>query len=498
MSNLTQDTLALMKEAQQKSMDAAPEPLAKAWTQASSAISGITAYDLEGPAKSLVPVITPLRNRIPRVGGGTGIQANWRAVTGVNVNNAGIAVSEGNRGVVQAVSTKDYIAAYKGIGLEDYVTFEADLAAQGFEDLKGLAAMNLLRALMIGEEKMILGGNASLALGTTPTPSLTASASGGSLATGTLSVICVALTLDGYLASSVAAGLPLSGNRTLADGTVESYNQGTAQKSANATVSVTGPTGSVAATVAAVNGAVAYAWFWGASGSETLGAITTINSVAIAATATGTQLASAGFASDFSQNPRAYDGLFSQVMAAGSNAYVAVQPSGTAGAGTPLTADGEGGIVEIDAALRSFWDNFRLTPTDIYVSSQEQMNISKKILQGGTSTAQRFTFTVNQGAIAGGVMVRSYLNKFTQDGAAEIPIRLHPNMPPGTVLLYSDTIPYPLSNVANVLQIRTRRDYYQLEWPIRTRRYEYGIYADEVLQLYFPPAFGVIRNIGNG
>lgn len=490
----TERTLELIKEAQ-ASPDAS---FTKAYTQSASPTSGLTAYDLEAGAKTLFPVLTPLRNRLPRIGGGAGTQANWRSITGVNIQNAGIGVSEGNRGVVQAISTQDNVAAYKGIGLEDYVTFEADYAAQGFDDLRGLAAMNLLRALMIGEEKLILGGNNSLALGITPTPTASASTSGGTLAAGTYNVYCVALTMDGYLASSVAAGLPLSGNRTLADGTVETYNQGTAQKSAAASQATTGSTSTISASVAAVNGAVAYAWFWGTAGNETLGAITTINSVLITAPAVGTQNIAAGFAGDNSRNSLVFDGLLSQVMRPGSNAYVYTMSTATAGQGTPLTADGAGGIVEIDTALKAFWDNFRLSPTDIYVSSQEQINISKKILSGSSSAAQRFTFTVDQGAIAGGVMVRSYLNKFSLAGAQEIPIRLHPNLPAGTILFYSDGIPYPLSNVANVLQIKTRRDYYQLEWPIRSRRYEYGVYADEVLQCYFPPAFGVIRNIANG
>ena len=491
----TARTLELIKEAQ---ASPAPYPFSKAYLESTSATSGLTYYDLEAGAKTLYPVLTPLRNRIPRTGGGAGIQANWRSITGVNVQNAGIGVSEGNRGVVQAITTQDNVAAYKGIGLEDYVTFEADYAAKGFDDLRGLAAMNLLRALMIGEEKLLIGGNNSLSLGTTPTPTTSTATSGGGLAAATYNVYCVALTMDGYLASSVAGGLPLWGSRTLADGTTESYNQGTAQKSAAASQATTGSTSTISASVSAVNGAVAYAWFWGTSGNELLGAITTINSVTIAAEAGGTQNVSAGFASDYSANSLVFDGMLSQIMKSGSNAYVHTMATGTAGSGTPLTSDGAGGIVEIDAALRAFWDNYRLSPTDIYVSSQEQANISAKILSGTTSSAQRFTFTVDQGAIAGGVMVRSYLNKFSLDGAQEIPVRLHPNLPAGTLLFYSDGIPYPLSNVGNVLQVRTRQDYYQLQWPVRSRRYEYGVYADEVLQCYFPPAFGVIRNIANG
>ena len=45
---------------------------------------------------------------------------------------------------------------------------------------------------------------------------------------------------------------------------------------------------------------------------------------------------------------------------------------------------------------------------------------------------------------------------------------------------------------------RTRREYHQIEWPLRSRKYEYGVYVDEVLQHFFPPALGVISNITAG
>lgn len=496
-ANVTQETLKLIKAALQTAAPLDPE-LAKAWAQAGSAISGLTYYDLEPGAKLLYPVLTPLRNKLPRVSGKGGIQANWRAITGINTSNAGIGVSSGNRGMVMAHTTADYLAAYKGIGLEDNVDFEAQYSGGDFDDVRARASESTLRGLMIGEEKMLLGGNTSLALGTTGTPTLVASASGGTLGTQTLSVICVALTLDGYLGSSVAGGLPLSGNRILADGTIEAYNQGTAQKSAAATVSVTGATGSVAASVAAQNGAVAYAWYWGVGGSELLGALTTINSVSITANATGTQNASAGFTADKSQCAQSFDGLLAQICKPGSNAYVKTMATGTAGTGTPLTSDNAGGIVEIEAALQSFWDNYRLAPTKIWVSSQEMNNIGKKILAGNSSAAQRFVFTTTQDGIKGGIIVREYLNKFVPNGMTTIPIEIHPNLPAGTLLFETEGLPYNLSNVSSVLQVRARQDYYQIDWPLRTRKWEFGVYADEVLQCYFPPAFGIITNIGNG
>jgi hypothetical protein len=71
-------------------------------------------------------------------------------------------------------------------------------------------------------------------------------------------------------------------------------------------------------------------------------------------------------------------------------------------------------------------------------------------------------------------------------------------MPACTLLLRTELLPNPLSGVGNSMQIRTRQAYYQIEWPLRSRRYEYGVYADEVLQRHFPPALGMISNIGNG
>lgn len=469
-----------------------PEALAKStFTQSGSATTGLTFYDLEAGAKFLYPVLTPLRNEIPRVSGKGGIQANWKAVTGINTSGIRVGVSAGNRGAVMAVSVADYAAAYKGIGIEDSVDFEAQYAGQGFEDIRALAAKVGLEALMIAEELLLLGGNGTVALGTTPSPSNTASITGGALAAATYSVICVALTLEGYVNSSVAAGIPTSITRTNADASTDTFGGGSAQKSAAVTAVVaSGSAGSIVSTVAAVRVAVAYAWYWGAAGAEALGAITTVNKVTITAAAGGTQLASALPASDNSANNLVFDGLLTQAMKAGSNAYYRSLN------GAALTADGAGGIVEIDAALQSFWDNYKLTPDTIWVSSDSALKISQLIMAGNANGAYRIVVNVENGIIAGGVMVATYLNRFSMGGANILKVRIHPNMPAGMLFFHTLKLPYPVSGVGNVVQVRTRQEYYQIEWPLRTRKYEYGVYADEVLQNYFPPSMGVIANIG--
>src|ERR1700744_2039229 len=97
------ETLDALKKAQ-----GSPMYLAKAstYTQPGSPISGNTFYDLEEGAKLLYPVLTPLRNPMPRVSGKGGIQANWLGVIAINPQQVSAGVSSGNRGGMIAVTTK--------------------------------------------------------------------------------------------------------------------------------------------------------------------------------------------------------------------------------------------------------------------------------------------------------------------------------------------------------------------------------------------------------
>jgi hypothetical protein len=500
--NPTAETIELLKSA--KVLDAAE--LAKAGIMIAQ---GLVAYDLEPAAKKLYPLITPLRNSITRVGGGVGTAVHWMSVTGININRLSPGVSEGHRGGAVTLSTTPKVAAYKTLGHESFVTFEAEEASLPGTDNRALAILTTLQSLMQSEEMVLLGGNGDLALLQTPTPNpLQDVLTGGALAPATTyTVYCVALTLEGFLAASVAGGIPINISRTNADGSVDLYGGGSAQASAASTITTASDgnsTHGIKATVAPVNGAVGYAWFWGpTAGSQLLGAVTTINSVLILAAAAGTQNVSALPATDNSVNTLLFDGLIYQICTPGSGAYVYTMATGTPGTGTPLTSDGAGGIVEINAALEAFWNNYRLSPDIMYVNAQELLNITNKVIAGGGVPLFRFNVDAQAGGVAdvtltAGAVIGTYLNKFTMGGGQLVRIMLHPNLPPGTILFRCERIPYPLTDVTNVIQVKTRREYYQIEWPLRTRQWESGVYYSGVLQNYFPPAFGMITNIGNG
>jgi hypothetical protein len=462
--------------------------ITKSFTQG----TGLVAYDLEAPAKLMVPVLTPLRNMTPRVKSNAGDTATrWKAITAINTSNIHAGVSEGNRGAVISDSVADLTASYIGLGLENTATFESDYAAESFDDVKARAVQNLLNSLMIKEEDTLLGGNSSVALGTTPTPTAAKAAGTGPVA-GTYKVICVALTYDGYRRSSLANGVVQQISRTNADSSSDTINGGAAQKSAASADVITETTNltincAVGETVA---GAVAWAWYIGASGSERLQAITTTRSYTQStALNTTSQLASALASADYSrQNGYAFDGFLYSAF----NTASAYKRS----LGGTLTADGKGGVEQINDVLGAYWDNLKLQPDAIWCNRQQVNDITAKCVGSATSPF-RFNLTAGtaQGSLVGGGKVTEYQSPVD---SSVIPINIHPNMPAGTMLFTVKNLPYALNNVGDVFRLKARREYYQIEWPLRTRKYEYGCYVDEVFQHYFPVSLGILNNITAG
>jgi hypothetical protein len=510
MFNPTAETLALTRQALSKGLTRE-----EALKKGVSVSTGLVYYDLQAPAKNLYPVITPLRNSIPRVGRpvGYGDSAKWKQITSITGSGYDAMgwVPEGQRSGTMSYTSTQKAAAYMTIGEEDYATYEAIQAAIGFENIESTDSLRTLQKMMLKEEIAILGGNGGgVQLGTPGQPSLSAAGSGATLPSlSPYSVIVVALTLEGYLNSSLGNGVATTKTITGADGSNFVLNGGSSNKSTNQTQNVSlGQT--LSATVTPIQGAVAYAWFVGAVGSETLQAITTINSATFSAPLTGGQQPATAITQDNSSNSGlAFDGLLTQAFNTQNLAYVATQATGTAGTGTPLTSSGRGSVNEIDTMLQSMWNTYQISPTVLYVNAQELKNITSKVLGTGTSSLLRYETGADNGiisAMASGT-IEYYFNPFGGSGAekgrtggVKMPILVHPKVPPGTVLAYAEQLPtwYQNNEVPNVAEVITREDYHRIDWPPRTRKREYGVYAQEVLAVYATFGLGVITNIGNG
>lgn len=501
--------------------------LAKADTV--STATNLVWYDLRPVVQMLYPFkeLIPLVSRLPRVPGDGGTAVHWKRIVGVNVGNVGIGVSEGNRGARIAVTEQDQLATYKTLGLEGSATFQARWASKNLNpEALGVAVQATLRSTMIGEEQTVILGNASTPLGQTPTPTLSAAGSTGNWgATVTVYVICVALSGSGwqgytaYNSTTGTGGVPGLVSKVNVGGSTDTYGGGSSMPSTETSISSVTSSQIVTATVTAVVGAVAYAWYVGtASGAETLAGITSSNKVTFSKNpGTTTQPITAlkvgtGY-QDNSTNQYVFDGVLSQIYGsvtggapgtsmttnpslpsvstgtlsinANSGALTLTMNSGNTG----LSINGQN-VTEFDIFLQAAWDQYKVSFDRILMSSTDLLSMGA-FFNSTNTTDYHFIAAADatSGRIVAGRRITTYMNKVTN---RPLDIDVHPNVPPGTVIFWSDRIPYELAGVANVLELHTRQDYYQMEWPITQMRYEFGVYVDEVLIGYFMPAFGVI------
>lgn len=518
LTGLTQETLEQMRE-----------PMLKAVTTTGyTTATGLVGFELEAPAKFLVSVLSPFRNRITRKMAPVGSKnANWRAITAINAGNASPFVGFGSPGSVLQTTEQDYFAPYQPIAQGDTVQMDAQMLARGFDDLRAASGIRLLYSMMRDEDKTLLGGQA-FALQTPGAPTVTTATTGGSIAQTTAVHFVVAVrTVEGYYfnlsnAAGTAAGTAAGGGTvTSADGTATTPTDGLSTHTAQATV-------------AYVPGAVAYDWYCAANTTAYWFVGTTTTNVSPVITALpsadatnptvgiprltaaraggGNNIRTGGAAFvDTSADSNAFNGLLASCVADISNAGAQVQ-RGTANSSGAYFAslDGakftgvQGTVQEIDNALLSIYNNFQISPTRMYLNAQQHYDASSAMVKSGTFNTflQGADMDFRQGA-TGGIFLTKYINK----AANGFPIEMEtePNLPPGVIVLISEVIPYPQSEVNAVFEVETQQEYTQLEYAMNRGtgttggpRYDVEVRAIETFKNYFPAGCGVIHNIAPG
>ena len=520
--NFSEETLALIKGLRK---DNTTTGIAQA--------TGLNFYYLEPQAKNIYPVFYPILASTPRTNpmfngmkvGGTAV--NWKAIVGIDQGGYP-GTSEGNRNAFMNITERDFSAPFKFLGKDTQVSFQAQQMGLGFDDNIALAQLSLLNALLNDEERMMLYGNSGdsghggangYVLGTTPTPVLaqnTDSTTGQLPANSYNYVFCVALTPWGVqMASSTGVGLPYL--RTNADGSTDTINGGTAIVSlvSNGPIVTDSTHTSLSASVAAVRGAVGYAWYLAQNVSPTTAnaffsqisstpsaKLTVYNNTYQAANAQSTTVggAAGNLTNDHSYNNLDFDGLLTWTF----NYSTSVQPSywkDLGGAG--FTANGDGSIAEFEAVMDYLWQNYKITIDKIYVGGNLIDSISKAILtaSGGGTAAQRLNFNMDEGGrITGGVKVVQYRSKYSTTGAAKVlDVITHPWLPNGVV--YFDLInnPYPAAgnSIPAVRRIVSLEDHFSIKWPYRKLQHEMGVYCFETMEHYIPFGTAVLTGCAN-
>lgn len=486
---------------------------------------GFNFYDLRGPVELLYPFYTPFRNFTPRPAPpntGVGTAAHWQRITQPGYAYPG--VPEAQRAQITTPNMVPAIATYKEFGKENQVTYTAEFAGEGFNDNLATERLDGLLGLFLAEEAQILNGNGGngtgsngFQLGTGPTPVVVDSALTGTLTPGGhITVWCVALSAManpqnpqyGYFNAplTVAGGLTPTFQYN-APGTNLPINiaGGTSIISAESNVHVVPASGSCAVSAPAKKGAMGgYAWFVSNNDSPTtanayLYAITPYPSVTVlAAPNSGYQSASqfvaAGGNVDESANPYDMDGLFAWAVQYGQ--WQDLQ-------GASLTSQANGKVLEVENMLQTLFTLFQTGVDEIWGDLIAVECLDNAVRYGGTS-ATGFQFIANrdgQGNLLGGFLVSGYLSRYAVAnplGAGVLPIRIHPMIPPGTLLFNIRTVPpgYSHSRLPYIYGMLVQRDYYGIEWPPVFRAWNFGTYVHEVLAHKFPGLLGVITGIG--
>lgn len=457
----------------------------------------ITGIDLEGPSKSLFPVLSPWRNQVPRVSAPIGAKAaQWKAITGINVTNQSIFMGWGAPGGQVTTTEQDYAAYYMPISLGDTVQWDAEDLARGYDQLRAGGGVRLLYALMIKEDQGLLGAS-NVPLNTPAAPTLTAANTGGSIAASTaVTVAAAARTLVNYF----------DGGGTVLGPTANiNVPAGTATNSVSAALN------------GGVRGAVAYDWYVNGSyyATTTLPLIT-ITSMPTADQALtnlawlgGATPTAASRATDSSANPNAFNGLLTTLFADfNSQAPGQIQagqgiPSGAFFAnlnGATLTPNA-GGCLEIDNELQNMWDYHRISPTAMLCNSQQARDITRKVISsGGAYTLFQPDNVEQRRSVVGGTYLETYLNPAV--GGQPIDIRVMPHIPPGTIVFISERLPFPDTEIDQVFEVETQREYSQIEYamsrnpgPSGGPRYDFEVRAIECFKNYYPGGCAVISGI---
>lgn len=452
--------------------------------------TGLVPFDLEAPAKYLAPRPTPLRNKLPREKG-QGTARRFKRITGITGSGTGgvgvfhPGINETtqnnfaptgasnalylNRGAKISYAGDDKIVPYFEFGVSDSVTFAAQYAGQGFQDVRALSAQSLLYSSMLLEERMLLMGRGtnSAFSGALAAPAITitlrAPAAGETAITGAGTNIYVKATSDAgdfgqSVLSSVASVAASAG--TVADVKITSTVTGAVG------YRVYSGTGSSAPADSAL-------WYDGRTGSRTYTIQGAFPSSGVAASSA---------ASDTSAYANGYDGILPTVL--GANSGYVKDINGSFNATSPGS--------EFQVLFASLYDSVKADPDEILFNGTDRKNLSE-LLKNNNSTNYRLQIQQDE---VGNAVIGSVITAIQNEVTGKVtPMTVHPWMPQGNAAVLSYSLPIPDSQVSNVWSVVNVQDYMGINWPVIDFQYQMSSYWQGTFVCYAPAWNGAITGI---
>lgn len=458
--------------------------LAKDWSlpgtlSQSANAATLTPYDLEAPAKLLVPRLTPLRNGMPRTKG-QGTAREFRVIDGFsNTGFGGVAdkspfmdsqtdvgtPSFGSlqlrRGQKIEYASHNESVGYVEMSLSDQVNWVSHFAGQGFQDIRSLSQTALLWAHLGGEERAILYGRGPSANGyagaiDAPVIGAAKADTGGTITAGTYPVVVTAV---GGFGESVI-----------------SNNPGIVVTAATSTITVN--------VTSAPAGALAYRLYVGTAG----GNVTTakLQTEFVGHSVTVTSLSTTGAtnpgATDTSVQARGYDGFLTVQSDPARTGYFKDLNAG-------LSAENPGD--EFQAAFLSLWQSVKADPDHIWCDGGTA-KVLGDLLKTNNSSSYRLQLNGDGHGHFLGSTVTGIENQVTRK---MVPFNVHPWMPAGNALIRSETLPIPDSHVGATAEVISVQEYMSVDWPPVQFTWDASTYWYGTLVHYAPKWSGLISGI---
>lgn len=463
--------------------------------------TGLVPFDLEAPAKLLVPRQTPLRNLLPR-GKGQGTARQFKRVLGwtnsgvggvgdamafMNSESASTAFGPINlrRGSKINYASDSKTVAYVEQGFSDMVTWKAQFAGQGFQDIRSLSQTALLWATMGAEERALLYGRGASgngyagAVAAPAAPTTATATTGGTIPTATYLVVLTTRAGGGESVVSASASQATTGSTS--------------------TITVTPPASAPA-------GALGYNVYVGTSAGTYFyqGTTTTWSPITLTSYSTATAQAPAA---DTSANANGYDGFLTVLLDPAQSGYVH-NFNGAAGGvvfdGSGATPAGVGDQPFQDAFAALYGstvqpgggvgqDKRLADPDEIWVDGQIRAALGTWLKRNASSTAYRLALTEDQ---ASGATIGSVVNGvYNQTTGKMLEFNVHPYMPLGCAIIRSRSLPVPDSEVSNTSEVINVQDYMSVEWPVVQFTYDQSTYMYGTLVHYAPGWSGAITGL---
>jgi hypothetical protein len=461
-------------------------------------IYGLVPFDLLAPSRLIYPMYTVFRNKLPRPQG-QGTSRIEKVFTGISGSQTG------GQGVVD-ISVPELVQSgasmgttnwplnlppagsqtqvtlnvpYKFFGMTESLSWLAQFAGQGFEDISALANLILLQQFMLGEEYQMIAGSSTILVPPTVV-SLTARAAGsGETTVGANTNFTVFVTGTNYYGETTAGQ---SSTISTTAGQVVDLVIGPQAgiQSYNVYVSTNGsPTRANAFVVKTGIGGIKFTVQGTLPGS---GATPPASD-----TTTGSQ--------------NRMEGLIPTLT--GKSASSGIYPANWQGGYVNQSVGTHLSYNALYTALQALWDGaqgagnnpgaFRADPAEIVGEGGDIMRLSNDVISQGAATNYRlFLDQPDVGGVRVGAAVSEFQNPITR---SVLKLVVHPWLTQGTAMLMSYQLPQTWSNVANAWEMTVVQDYMSIAWPVIDATFRYSIFMYGAMVAHAPQYSGILQGL---